>query len=58
MLAYLRRRIVEVGGVTNVRRMGITELDPGNESPTDEQLLHAVRGAALVRVELADGAAA
>lgn len=38
--------------------MGITELDPGNESPTDEQLLHAVRGAALVRVELTDGAAA
>ena len=57
LLPYLRRRLAEIGGVKNARRMGLTELDPSNESPTDAELLHAARGAALVRVEL-DGPAA
>jgi hypothetical protein len=53
LLSYLRRRIAELGGVKNARRTGLTELDPNVAEPTDEQLLHAARGAALVRVELA-----
>lgn len=52
MLAYLRRRIAELGGVKNARRLGITELDTSNDNPSDAELLHAVRGAGLVRVQL------
>jgi hypothetical protein len=51
LLPWLRRRLAEIGGVRNARRMGISELDPSRE-PTDDELLYAVRGAALVRVEL------
>jgi hypothetical protein len=54
LLPYLRRRLGEVGGVKNARRIGLTELAADLE-PSDAELLHAARGSALVRVELADG---
>ena len=57
LLPYLRRRLGEVGGVKNARRIGLTELGPSRE-PTEAELLHAARGSALVRVELLDGGGA
>ena len=58
LVRYLRRRIAEMGGVKNARRTGLTELDPTNDDPMDEELLHAARGSGLVRVELTNRSAA
>lgn len=54
MVRYLRKTIADAGGVRNARRRGLTDLDPTNDTPSDAELLHAVRGGALVRVELTD----
>ena len=51
LLSWLRERLAEVGGVKNARRLAMSELDPTRE-PTDDELLHAARGAALVEIEL------
>ena len=52
IVRYLRQRLTEAGGVKNARRMGLTELDTRNSDPTEAELFHAVRGGAVVRVEL------
>lgn len=51
LLPFMRKRIAEMGSVRRARRMGLRDLDP-NREPTDDELLYAIRGAALVKVEL------
>lgn len=51
ILPWLRRRITEIGGIKNARRLGLTELDLTHE-PSDDELRHAIRGAALLRIQL------
>ena len=51
MLPWLRQMIEEKRRIKKVRRLGMTRLDP-NRSPTDAELLHAMRGVALVSIRL------
>ena len=50
LLPFLRR-LAEIGGITYARRLTLNDLDPTRE-PTDDELLHAARGSALVEIKL------
>jgi hypothetical protein len=49
LLPFLQRRLAKIGGITYA--LALNDLGPTQE-PTDNELLHAARGSALVKIEL------